>query len=199
MPTERIVPSLFWDLTTAWLGPDKRWRMIIGSQIKDQGLAIQYRCKDFVHWVTAENPFYSFSRTGMWDCPDFFPVSTNAVKGETSAIGPNFKHVGFEETFSDSYTIGTYNVTTDKYIPEEGSMKGVSGLRYDYGEFYASKTFFVSAKNRPILWGWINKSSIQNDDVNKGWPGLQVINVNHYFYKFVASKRSAQSQTKTLH
>ncbi|KAH9664936.1 Beta-fructofuranosidase insoluble isoenzyme CWINV1 [Citrus sinensis] len=52
-------------------------------------------------------------------------------------------------------------------------MKGVSGLRYDYGQFYASKTFFDSAKNRRILWGWINESCIQNDDVNKGWSGLQ--------------------------
>ncbi|KAK9228766.1 hypothetical protein WN944_021722 [Citrus x changshan-huyou] len=109
-----------------------RWRMIMGSQIMDQGLAVLYRSKDFVHWVKVENP------------------PTLSAKLECGSVRIFF-----------GYTIGTYNVTTDKYIPEEGSMKGVSGLRYDYGQFYASKTFFDSAKNRRILWGWINESCIQ--------------------------------------
>lgn len=172
-PTDRIDPSSFRDPTTAWLGPDKKWRLIIGSQIKDT------RSKDFVKWVKAEHPLHSVKQTGMWECPDFFPVHTKSLKGvDTSVVGPNVKHVlkaSIGETHSDCYTIGTYNFSTDRYIPEVGSMDGVTGLRYDYGKFYASKTFFDSVKNRRILWGWIDESSSEDNDIKKGWSGLQVI------------------------
>ncbi|TXG46444.1 hypothetical protein EZV62_028053 [Acer yangbiense] len=57
----------------------------------------------------------------------------------------------------------------------EESLGGVPGLRYDYGKFYASKTFFDSDKNRRILWGWVNESSSVDDDIKKGWSGLQAI------------------------
>ncbi|MCI05228.1 beta-fructofuranosidase insoluble isoenzyme CWINV1-like, partial [Trifolium medium] len=46
-------------------------------------------------------------------------------------------------------------------------------LRYDYGKFYASKSFFDYAKNRRILWGWVNESDSTQDDIEKGWAGLQ--------------------------
>lgn len=60
----------------------------------DQGLAVLYRRKDFVHWVKVENPLYSVSHTGMWECPDLFRVSTNSLNGvDTSAIGPNIKNL----------------------------------------------------------------------------------------------------------
>lgn len=178
-PTGDIDPSLFRDPTTAWLGPDKKWRAIIGSQIGDNGLAMLYRSIDFAHWVKAKHPLYSVRHTGMWECPEFFPVATNSLEGvETSVIGSNVKHVlkaSIGETHSDCYTIGIYNVSQDKYIPEEGKMDGVSGLRYDYGKFYASKTFVDSLKKRRVLLGWINESSSQDADIKKGWSGLQAI------------------------
>jgi len=48
-------------------------------------------------------------------------------------------------------------------------------LRYDYGKFYASKTFFDQNKQRRILWGWINESDSVSDDQSKGWSGVQAI------------------------
>ncbi|KAJ0076067.1 hypothetical protein Patl1_33498 [Pistacia atlantica] len=154
--TNHINASFFRDPTTAWLGPDKRWRVIIGSQIKDKGLAFLYRSKDFVYWIKAKHPLHSENYSGMWECPDFFPVSTNSRKGvDTSIIGLKTKHVlkaSVGKTPHDCYIIGTYNVTADKFIPEEGSMNGVSALRYDYGKFYASKTFFDSARTGGFCW-----------------------------------------------
>ncbi|KAK9923636.1 hypothetical protein M0R45_032043 [Rubus argutus] len=180
-PTQanQINASSFRDPTTAWLGPDKRWRLVIGSKRNRRGLAILYRSKDFLYWTKAKHPLHSAKKTGMWECPDFFPVSKKSLVGlDTSTNGPDVKHVlkvSLDDTKKEYYTIGTYNLEKDIYIPDKGSVESDSGLRYDYGKFYASKTFFDSAKNRRILWGWINESSSVNDDIKKGWSGLQAI------------------------
>ncbi|KAL5579463.1 hypothetical protein UlMin_011905 [Ulmus minor] len=180
-PTEsnRINASSFRDPTTAWLGPDKRWRVIVGSKRNRRGLAILYKSKDFVHWIKTQHPLHSAKDNGMWECPDFFPVSIASNVGvETSVVGPKAKHVlklSLDDTKHDYYTVGSYDIEKDVYTPDEGSVESDLGLRYDYGKFYASKTFFDSAKNRRILWGWINESSSARDDVKKGWSGVQAI------------------------
>nr|UHU35851.1 cell wall invertase 1 [Paeonia suffruticosa] len=178
-PMNEINASSFRDPTTAWMGPDGRWRLIIGSKRNQRGLAILYRSKDFIKWTKAQHPLHSAKNTGMWECPDFFPVSTDTPIGvETSVMGPNIKHVlksSLDNTKHEYYTIGTYNLVKDRYTPDKGSVDSDAGLRYDYGKFYASKTFFDSSKNRRILWGWINESSSVADDVKKGWSGIQAI------------------------
>ncbi|KAL3735979.1 hypothetical protein ACJRO7_025004 [Eucalyptus globulus] len=174
-----INASSFRDPTTAWVGRDGRWRVIIGSKRDRMGMALLYRSKDFVHWTQAQRPLHSAENTGMWECPDFFPVSAQVPVGlDTSSNGPNVKHVlkvSLDDTKHDHYTIGTYNSSTDKYVPDEGSVESDSGLRYDYGKFYASKTFFDSKNNRRILWAWINESSSVDNDIKKGWSGVQAI------------------------
>ncbi|XP_039028326.1 beta-fructofuranosidase, insoluble isoenzyme CWINV6-like [Hibiscus syriacus] len=143
----------FRDPTTAWQGPDGTWKVVIGSYSNKQGMAIIYQSKDFVNWTMHPKPLYSTSKTDMWECPDFFPVSINNTNGvETSVTNPSVRHVmksDFTGTSSD--------------------------LRIDYGKFYASKTFFDSKKNRRILWAWVNESNSSEDDIHKGWSGLQAI------------------------
>lgn len=76
----------------------------------------------------------------------------------------------------DYYTIGSYDADREKLVPDNKGLTGSrSDLRYDYGKFYASKTFFDSVKNRRILWGWINESDSYTDDIKKGWAGIQFI------------------------
>ncbi|OWM79858.1 hypothetical protein CDL15_Pgr001501 [Punica granatum] len=177
--SNKINASSFRDPTTGWLGPDGMWRVIIGSKRRRKGMAILYRSKDFIHWEKAKRPLHSAKKTGMWECPDFFPVSTSGHVGlDTSASGPHVKHVlkvSLDDTKKEYYTIGTYNPTKDVYVPTKGSIEFDSGLRYDYGKFYASKTFFDSDKKRRVLWGWINESSTRDNDIKKGWAGVQAI------------------------
>ncbi|KAF3434103.1 hypothetical protein FNV43_RR25206 [Rhamnella rubrinervis] len=175
-----INPWSFRDPTTAWLGHDGKWRVIVGAEEKDgRGLAILYRSRDFVHWTKAQYPLHSENHSGMWECPDFFPVSINSTVGvNTSALGPEFKHVLKVSIFGishDYYTIGSYNIDKDVYAPDKGSVLNASALRIDYGKFYASKTFFDSDRKRRILWAWINESSSTDDDIAKGWSGIQAI------------------------
>lgn len=129
-------------------------------------------------WTKAKHPIHSLANTGMWECPDFYPVSISGKNGlDTSFAGGNEKFVlkvSLDLTRYDYYTTGTYNRDKDRYVPDKDSVDGWSGLRYDYGNFYASKTFFDSRKNRRILWGWANESDSTFDDMAKGWAGVQV-------------------------
>ncbi|KAH7671362.1 Beta-fructofuranosidase protein [Dioscorea alata] len=179
IPDESIEPSKFRDPTTGWFGHDNHWRVIIGSRHNHRGMAIMYRSKDFVHWIKAKHPLHSASNTGMWECPDFYPVSLHGNTGvETSKYGDGFKHVlknSLDVTRYEYYTVGTYYREKDRYVPDMTSADDQSGLRYDYGNFYASKTFYDSGKNRRILWGWSNETDSVKDDVAKGWSGIQAI------------------------
>ncbi|CAA2982568.1 beta-fructofuranosidase, insoluble isoenzyme 1-like [Olea europaea subsp. europaea] len=77
--------------------------------------------------------------------------------------GNNIKHVlevSLDGTRYDYCTLGTYFPQLDR------------GLRYNYGNFYASKSFFDPVKKRRIMWAWANESDITLDDVEKGWSGI---------------------------
>ncbi|KAK8545289.1 hypothetical protein V6N13_066575 [Hibiscus sabdariffa] len=75
----------------------------------------------------------------------------------------------------DYYIVGTYDSEQDKFLPDAEFTGTGSDLRIDYGKFYASKTFFDSKMNRRIIWAWVNESDSSEDDIQKGWSGLQAI------------------------
>ncbi|KAK4795426.1 hypothetical protein SAY86_013420 [Trapa natans] len=177
-PSKGVNASAFRDPTTAWFSGG-HWKTVIGSRHHNRGIVYLYRSKDFKYWVKAKHPFHTVPRTGNFECPDFFPVLKEGKNGvDASVVGENVKHVlkvSLDETRYDYYTIGTYNPDKDKYTPDSRFVDGWDGLRLDYGNFYASKTFFDSAKNRRILWGWANESDSRADDTNKGWAGVEAI------------------------
>lgn len=179
IPEFGINGSEFRDPTTGWLGLDGKWRILVGNKRNRRGVALLYRSKDFVHWVKAKHPLHSSKLTGMWECPDFYPVPLSGNEGlDTSAIGSSVKHVlkvSLDDYKFEYYTVGTYLRDMDRYVPDNTSSDDENGLRYDYGKFYASKTFFDQYKQRRILWGWINESDSQSEDKNKGWSGVQAI------------------------
>ncbi|KAL8253158.1 hypothetical protein R6Q59_036851 [Mikania micrantha] len=162
--------SSFRDPTTAWFN-NGHWKLIVGSKRDHRGIAYLYRSRDFIKWTKANHPFHTKKHTGMWECPDFYPIGTNGSGDDVKYV---FK-ASLDMTKFDYYTIGSYDLVKDKYIPDNTSVDGWAGLRYDYGNFYASKTFFDPIKNRRILWGWANESSTKTEDIAKGWAGIQLI------------------------
>ncbi|EXB66852.1 Beta-fructofuranosidase, insoluble isoenzyme CWINV1 [Morus notabilis] len=171
-PTNDIDPDFFRDPTTAWLGPDKIWRVLVGAQIDGKGMAILYKSKDFVKWNRTKNPLHSSTKTKMWECPDFYPINGK------DQVEDQFKtkyvlKASFHD--QDHYIVGKYEPETDTYEIESDFLDDGSDLRYDFGKFYASKTFYDSEKKRRILWGWVAESDSEADDKNKGWSGLQSI------------------------
>ncbi|URE11329.1 Cell wall invertase [Musa troglodytarum] len=172
--------SAFRDPTTAWYTPhNQRWSLVIGTRRGSRGVAVLYKSKDFIKWTKAQHPLHSAKGTGMWECPDVYPVALEGNQGlDTGVVGAGVKHVfkvSLDETRFEYYTLGTYYPKADKYIPDANSTDNRNGLRYDYGNFYASKSFYDPAKKRRILWGWANESDSAHADKDKGWAGVQAI------------------------
>ncbi|VAH70898.1 beta-fructofuranosidase, insoluble isoenzyme 3-like isoform X2 [Triticum dicoccoides] len=187
-PDHGINASAFRDPTTAWYGPDGHWRLVVGTKENMKGIAVLYRSRDFKKWVKARHSLHA-GLTGMWECPDFYPVavaggSRHHQSGVDTAelhdrvVAEEVKYVlkvSLELTRYDYYTVGTYDHDKERYTPDRAFPDNDYGLRYDYGDFYASKSFFDPAKKRRVLWGWANESDTVTDDRHKGWAGIQAI------------------------
>lgn len=169
----------FRDPTTAWYTSEGKWRITIGSKVGKTGIALIYDTVDFINFELQSQVLHSVPGTGMWECVDFYPVS---MKGEneleTSVNGPEVKHVvkaSLDDDRHDYYALGTYNEQNGTWYPDNPTIDVGIGLRYDYGLFYASKTFYDQNKGRRVLWGWIGESDSEAADVRKGWASLQGI------------------------
>ncbi|XP_057432029.1 beta-fructofuranosidase, insoluble isoenzyme CWINV3-like isoform X2 [Lotus japonicus] len=169
----------FRDPSTAWKGSDGKWRVVIGAQKGDEGKAIVYKSEDFFNWKLDADPFYASENTGVVECPDFFPVSINGTNGvDTSVENPSVRHVmkvGYLRRQHDYYFLGKYLSDKEIFVADNNFTGTILDLRYDYGKFYASKSFFDYPKKRRILWGWVNESDTEQDDIEKGWAGIQAI------------------------
>lgn len=179
IPTQEIDPLNFRDPTTAWILPDSTWRVIVGSVSNNQGMALLYKSKDFIQWVKVNHSLYSEQNSGMWECPDFFAVYKKDNRNEfnTYITNDGAKYVlkaSLAANQHDVYSIGTYDLKNDQFVPDQGFVND-SSLRYDYGKFYASKTFYDAAKKRRILFAWIMECISDADGVTNGWAGIQGI------------------------
>lgn len=177
-----INSTKFRDPTTGWLGIDGKWRMLVGARLGEHtGIALVYTSENFISWKLASQPLHSVSNTGMWECLDFYPVLMDGqhIGVDTSMHGQNIMHVlkaSFDDSKHDHYTLGTYVAHNDSFLPLYGALDlDSSGLRYDYGKYYASKSFYDNYKGRRILFGWVNESSSTTSDIAKGWASLQAI------------------------
>lgn len=179
-PPLNVLTTEFRDPTTAWRGYDDLWRLTIGSKINDTGIAILYSSPDFLNWTLQDQFLHQVDGSGMWECVDFYPVLASGAKdgAATSSYGEDVKHVlkaSMEDTTLDYYVLGTYDCDNHTFIPDDASLDLGLGLKYDYGKFYASKTFYDDNEGRRVLWAWINESDSLQDDIEKGWASVQSI------------------------
>ncbi|KAJ1383618.1 Glycosyl hydrolase family 32, N-terminal [Sesbania bispinosa] len=87
-PPPGIGAKDFRDPTTAWLTSEGKWRITIGSKLNKTGIALVYDTKDFKTYERVEGILHAVAGTGMWECVDFFPVSTKVENGlDTSFKG----------------------------------------------------------------------------------------------------------------
>ncbi|CAH1415093.1 unnamed protein product [Lactuca virosa] len=174
---EGIQPDDFRDPTTTWLQEDGKWRLLVGSQKDKTGIAFLYHSDDLVNWSKHDSPLHQVPGTGIWECPDFFPVWVDSMNGvDTSVMNPSneLKHVlkvGLQDQFKDYYVIGNYSPEKEHYVPEDELT--LSSLRRDYGRYYASKSFFDPVKKRRIIMGWVHETDSEADAIAKGWAGVQ--------------------------
>nr|ABB77251.1 vacuolar invertase BObetaFRUCT3 [Bambusa oldhamii] len=186
-PPPAIGAKDFRDPTTAWLDPsDKTWRVVIGSKdAHHAGIAMTYKTKDFVHYELVPGLLHRVPATGMWECIDFYPVGTRGDNGidmsEAMAKSNNAEDVvhvmkaSMDDDRHDYYALGRYDAAANTWAPMDPDADVGIGLRYDWGKFYASKTFYDPAKRRRVLWGWVGETDSERADVAKGWASLQSI------------------------
>ncbi|GLT78365.1 hypothetical protein SLA2020_499030 [Shorea laevis] len=148
VPPRGINDKDFRDPITAWLNSDGKWRILIGSKIGKAGIALVYNTNDFKNY-TSEGILNAGSGTGM--------------------------QAWMMTERKDYYALGTYYDSNHTWVPDNASIDGGIGIRYDYGIFYAPKTFYDPDKKRRILWGWIGESDSEATDVKKEWASLQSI------------------------
>lgn len=177
-PPEGIGKKDFRDPSTAWVGSDGVWRLTIGSKLNKTGITLVYQTTNFTSYELVDI-LHAVPGTGMWECVDFYPVSTTSKNGlDTSAYGPGIKHLlkaSLDDEKVDYYALGTYNVSTEKWVPDNPDLDVGLGLKLDYGKYYASKTFYDPVKGRRILWGWVGETDSEDADLLKGWASLQTI------------------------
>ncbi|VFQ88740.1 unnamed protein product [Cuscuta campestris] len=179
VPPPGIGNKDFRDPTTAWATSEGKWRIAIGSKVNKTGITLLYDTEDFRSYELLDGALHGVPGTGMWECVDFYPVSKVSKNGlDTSDNGPGVKHVlksSLDDDRNDYYALGSYDEASGKWTPDNPAIDVGIGLRYDYGTFYASKTFYDQETKRRILWGWITETDSESSDVQKGWASLQSI------------------------
>nr|AAB58909.1 sucrose:sucrose 1-fructosyl transferase [Cichorium intybus] len=167
----------FRDPSTLWMGPDGEWRMVMGSKHNETiGCALVYRTTNFTHFELNEEVLHAVPHTGMWECVDLYPVSTTHTNGlDMKDNGPNVKYIlkqSGDEDRHDWYAVGTFDPEKDKWYPDDPENDVGIGLRYDYGKFYASKTFYDQHQKRRVLWGYVGETDPPKSDLLKGWANI---------------------------
>lgn len=178
-PPPGIGSKDFRDPTTAWTVSDGTWRITIGSKVNKTGISLVYKTLDFFSYELLDGVMHAVPGTGMWECVDFYPVSMTGTSGlDTSANGPGLKYVlkaSLDNDRNDYYATGEYDEEKGTWTPDNAVEDVGIGKRYDYGNFYASKTFYDQNKKRRVLWGWIVETDAEHADIKKGWASLQSI------------------------
>ncbi|KAF5190792.1 Acid beta-fructofuranosidase, partial [Thalictrum thalictroides] len=169
----------FRDPSTAWLTSTGSWRFTIGTKNNNTGISLMYETKDFSKYTLLDERLHEVPHTGMWECVDLYPVSLTSMNGlDTSVNGPQVKHVlkaSIDEQQRDYYAIGSYDIQKDVWTPDDPDVDVGLELRYDYGRFYASRTFYDQKKQRRVLWGYIRETDSEDSDRKKGWACLQAV------------------------
>jgi beta-fructofuranosidase len=134
------------------------WFMAVGSGTSSQGgLVLLYRSDNLLQWnyqhvvASGEGIGREKGKSGMWECPDFFPLGG--------------KHVLIYSSEGKSHwQSGNLDMKQMLFQVERAGT-------LDYGAFYAGKTQLDKSGNR-ILWGWILESRPLEEYRAAGWAGV---------------------------
>nr|Q9FSV7.1 RecName: Full=Sucrose:sucrose 1-fructosyltransferase; AltName: Full=Sucrose 1(F)-fructosyltransferase; AltName: Full=Sucrose:sucrose 1(F)-beta-D-fructosyltransferase; Flags: Precursor [Lolium arundinaceum]CAC05261.1 sucrose:sucrose 1-fructosyltransferase [Lolium arundinaceum] len=172
----------FRDPLTAWFDhSDNTWRTVIGSKDDDghAGIILSYKTKDFVNYeLMPGNMHRGPDGTGMYECIDLYPVGGNSSEMLGGDDSPDVLFVlkeSSDDERHDYYALGRFDAAANIWTPIDQELDLGIGLRYDWGKYYASKSFYDQKKNRRIVWAYIGETDSEQADITKGWANLMTI------------------------
>ncbi len=179
-PILRAPPGIprdtFRDPSAGFKGGDGEWRTLIGSRVNgSDGVALMFKSADFIHWEYMKTLFL-MPNSGMCECIEVFPIAIYGQPGlNESVTGPDviflFK-ASLEDHRHDFYGLGRYDTYGDAFLPD--NPDNPIPYRYNHGKFFASKSFFDPVGERRIVWGFVNESDPEVNDIAKGWNTILV-------------------------
>nr|AQY54357.1 sucrose:fructan-6-fructosyltransferase [Leymus mollis] len=168
----------FRDPMTAWYDDsDHTWRTLFGSKDDHNGhhdgIAIMYKTKDFLNYELIPGILHRVENTGEWECIDFYPVGSGGSENSSEVLHVLKASMGDER--HDYYSLGRYDAGANKWTPIDPEADLGIGLRYDWGKFYASTTFYDPVKHRRVLMGYVGEVDSKRADIDKGWASIQSV------------------------
>ncbi|VAI68220.1 unnamed protein product [Triticum turgidum subsp. durum] len=169
------------DPTTAWFdNSDNTWRIIIGSKndTDHSGIVFTYKTKDFVSYELIPGYLYRGpAGTGMYECIDLFAVGGGRAASDMyNSTAEDVLYVLKESSDDDRrdyYALGRFDAAANTWTPIDTERELGVALRYDYGRYDASKSFYDPVKQRRIVWGYVVETDSWSADAAKGWANLQ--------------------------
>nr|ADP38058.1 putative sucrose:fructan fructosyl transferase 2 [Poa pratensis] len=167
----------FRDPTTAWFDEsDSTYRTIIGSKDDHHGghagFAMVYKTKDLLSFQRIPGILHRVEGTGMWECMDFYPVGG----GDNSSSEVLYViKASMDDERHDYYALGRYDAAGNTWTPLDPELDLGMGLRYDWGKFYASTSFYDPVKRRRVMLGYVGETDSRRSDEAKGWASIQSI------------------------
>ncbi|XP_044955906.1 sucrose:sucrose 1-fructosyltransferase-like [Hordeum vulgare subsp. vulgare] len=171
------------DPTTAWFdSSDNTWRIIIGSKNDSDhsGVVFTYKTKDFVSYEMIPGYLYrGLAGTGMYECIDMYAVGGGRKASDMyNSTAEGVLYVLKESSDDDRrdyYALGRFDAAANTWTPIDAGLELGVALRYDYGRYDASKSFYDPVKQRRIVWGYVVETDSWTADAAKGWANLQSI------------------------
>ena len=102
---------------------------------------------------------------GMFECPDFFNLQPTEADDIMSPAGIWVLKLSMMVVTLDFYWLGLFDWESREFV------RMGSAVPLDYGNYYASKSFFDPVMNRRIIFGWVREYGLSNGK----WAGLQAL------------------------
>uniref|UniRef100_A0ACD6A968 Uncharacterized protein n=1 Tax=Avena sativa TaxID=4498 RepID=A0ACD6A968_AVESA len=179
LPPPGIGLKDFRDPLTAWFEEsDKTWRTLIGSKDDDGhvGIVLTFKTTDFINYeLMPGNMHRGPDGTGMFECLDLYPVGGNSSEMLGGDSSPDVLFVlkaSSNDEWHDYYALGAFDSVANTWTPQDPDADVGIGLRYDWGKYYASKSFYDQTKNRRVVWAFVGETDPEQADKAKGWASV---------------------------
>ncbi len=185
----------FRDPKVFWHEPSHKWVMV--AALPTEHKVRFFGSTDLRHWAALSDFGPAGATSGVWECPDLFPLPVEGEAGKTRwVLSINVNPGGLMGGSADQYFVGQFDGTTFVNANPADEV-----LWADYGkDFYASTSFsdIPASDGRRIWLGWLLNWEYAGKVPTNPWRGVQSIPRALSLKHFPEGIRLVQSPVKEL-